>query len=117
MLNFDHSFDHSKYVQQRNVRKKKMKDKYREQSLSDNSSLSHQLSEGQKALWFLSQIDPSSRSYNIYCSVKIGTALDTTLWHQAWKELFNRHSILRTTYTSIQGNPVGQIYSHGMKNK
>jgi amino acid adenylation domain-containing protein len=112
MLNFDHSFDHSKYVQQRNVRKKKMKDKYREQSLTDNSSLSHQLSEGQKALWFLSQIDPSSRSYNIYCSVKIRSVLDTTSWHQAWKELFNRHSILRTTYTSIQGNPVGQIHSH-----
>jgi NRPS condensation-like uncharacterized protein len=99
-------------VQQRNVRKKKMKDKYREQSLTDNSSLSHQLSEGQKALWLLSQIDPSSRSYNIYCSVKIGSALDTTSWHQAWKELFNRHSILKTTYTSIQGNPVGQIHSH-----
>ncbi len=89
-----------------------MKDKHQEQNQSDSSSLLHPLSEGQKALWFLSQIDPSSRSYNIYSSIKIGTLLDSTAWHQTWKDLFHRHSILRTTYTTIDGNPVQQIQAY-----
>ncbi|PZO38888.1 MAG: non-ribosomal peptide synthetase [Pseudanabaena frigida] len=89
-----------------------MKDKHQEQNQSDSSRLFHPLSEGQEEFWFLSQIDPPSRSYNIYSSVKIRTVLDITAWYQAWKELFDRHSILRTTYTTIDGNLVQQIHAH-----
>ena len=67
------------------------------------------LSEGQKALWFLTQVAPLSTSYNIYSTVQIKSVLDTSAWHRAWGKLIERHNILRTTYTNSKGQVVQKI--------
>ena len=77
-----------------------------------SSKLSYPLSEGQKALWILYQLHPSSRSYNLYATFKIISPLNIEAWCLTWKKLIERHSILRTTYTTIEGQPVQQIHSN-----
>ncbi len=75
-----------------------------------SSKLSYPLSEGQKALWFLYKLNPSSRSYNIYSALRIISPLAIEAWYRAWEKLIERHSILRTTYTTNKGQPIQKIH-------
>ncbi|MFN5396699.1 MAG: non-ribosomal peptide synthetase [Pseudanabaena sp.] len=79
---------------------------------SHSSEIFLPLSEGQKALWLLAQIQPLNKSHNIYSTIQIKSALDVEAWHRVWEQLFDRHSILRTTYKKIEGQVVQQIKAH-----
>jgi len=70
------------------------------------------LAHGQRTLWHLYQMVPKSTALNIYCKVEFGSDLNQTSWHRAWQKIGERHSILRTTYTSREGQPVQVVDPH-----
>jgi len=70
------------------------------------------LAHGQRALWHLYQMAPKSTALNIYCTVEFGSDLNLTSWHRAWQKIGERHSILRTTYTTRDGQPVQVVNPH-----
>ena len=76
----------------------------------ENHQLFSPLSYGQRALLFLYQTSPASRAYNIFITVRINSELDVKSLHWAWQKIFERHPILRTTYTIYKGEPVQQIH-------
>jgi amino acid adenylation domain-containing protein len=72
----------------------------------DNTQSFIPLAHGQRALWHLYQMAPKSTALNIYCTVEFGSYFNLTSWHRAWQKIGERHSILRTTYTSRESQPV-----------
>ena len=70
----------------------------------------HPLSLGQQALWFLYQMAPESVAYNTFNTALIYSKLDIKAWRRAWKKIVSRHPILRTTYTTKQGQPFQLIH-------
>ena len=70
------------------------------------------LAHGQRALWHLYQMAPKSTALNIYCTVEFSSELNLTSWHRAWQKIGERHSILRTTYTTREGQPVQVVDLH-----
>jgi amino acid adenylation domain-containing protein len=70
---------------------------------------SYPLSYGQKAMWFIYQMDINSVVYNMFITVKINSYLNITAVNRVWQKIIEHHPILRTTYTSHEGKPVQQI--------
>ena len=67
------------------------------------------LSPGQKGLWFLQQLDPSSAAYNIARAVRVRSALDVGALRRAFQCLVDRHASLRATFTALNGDPLQRI--------
>lgn len=75
-----------------------------------NRFIERPLSRGQKALWFLQQVQPDNIVYNITRAVWIDTGLDVHALERTFNRLAERHSILRTTFHDRDGEPVQHIY-------
>jgi amino acid adenylation domain-containing protein len=68
------------------------------------------ISFAQRRLWFLDQFEPDNRqSYNIPSPIKLSGVLNSAALEQALKEIIRRHDILRTTFKSIDGEPMQVI--------
>ncbi|RAM51470.1 MAG: hypothetical protein C6Y22_11415, partial [Hapalosiphonaceae cyanobacterium JJU2] len=78
---------------------------------SDHAS-TYPLSHGQKAVWFLYQLAPTSTAYNATYAAKLVTNLDTSALKQAAQVLVERHPVLRTTFTTIDGEPVQTVHEN-----
>jgi amino acid adenylation domain-containing protein len=63
----------------------------------------------QRRLWFLHQLDPSSFAYNITAPQQISGPLDSAVLKRSLNEVVQRHESLRTTFRSVQGEPVQVI--------
>lgn len=70
------------------------------------------LSHTQKRMWFLAQFEPGSPYYNMPSAVKLEGPLDLALFQQALHILVERHEMLRTTFSTIDGLPVQKIHEH-----
>ncbi|MEN2383501.1 MAG: amino acid adenylation domain-containing protein [Gloeotrichia echinulata DVL01] len=70
---------------------------------------SYPLSYGQEAMWFIYQMAPESVAYNIFITVKINSHLNIDAVNRVWEKIFAHHPILRTTYTSHEGQPIQQV--------
>ncbi len=70
------------------------------------------LSYGQRALWFLYQLEPESASYNIASAWSIRSDLDVPALRRAFQRLVDRHPTLRTTFTLRNGEPVQQVHDY-----
>ncbi|MCW5317887.1 amino acid adenylation domain-containing protein [Nostoc sp. KVJ3] len=81
-------------------------------SQSSDRSATHPLSHGQKALWFLYQLAPSSTAYNATYAAKLVTNLDIPVLKQAAQALVERHPLLRTTFATIDGEPVQTVHEN-----
>src|SRR6185295_2087799 len=68
------------------------------------------LSYGQRSLWFLYNMEPSSAAYNIASAVRIRSGLDVRALRAALQSLIARHASLRTTFTSQQGEPIQRVH-------
>ncbi|QNE84165.1 amino acid adenylation domain-containing protein [Streptomyces rutgersensis] len=66
----------------------------------------HPLTQNQKALWFLKQLNPEGYAYNIGGAVEVRAALDAELMFEAVRRLIARHPALRTTFHLSDGRPV-----------
>ncbi len=59
----------------------------------------------QERLWFLDQLEPGTATYNIPTAVRLTGALDPAALRLALEEIARRHATLRTTFTSVDGQP------------
>lgn len=59
----------------------------------------------QRRLWMLDQLEPGSAAYNIAWSVRLDGDLRVDALHAALDWLVDRHEVLRTTLTSVDGEP------------
>src|SRR5215468_4453116 len=60
----------------------------------------------QRRLWFLHQIDPASSAYNIIAPLSIAAPINAEALQLSLKEIVRRHETLRTTFRSVDGEPV-----------
>ncbi|MEO5726166.1 MAG: condensation domain-containing protein, partial [Byssovorax sp.] len=68
------------------------------------------LSFGQERLWFLAQLEPDDRSYNIPLGVHFEGPLDRRALAAALRELRCRHEVLRTTMEVVDQRPVAILH-------
>jgi amino acid adenylation domain-containing protein/non-ribosomal peptide synthase protein (TIGR01720 family) len=69
------------------------------------------LSFGQGRLWFLSQLDPGDTSYLVPLVLRLQGDLDPVALRRALDEIVRRHEVLRTTFVSVDGEPVQIIHA------
>ncbi|GLF93195.1 non-ribosomal peptide synthetase/type I polyketide synthase [Streptomyces yaizuensis] len=67
------------------------------------------LTQNQKALWFLKQLNPEGYAYNIGGAVEVRVALDPDLMFAAVRRLVERHPALRTNFLLVEGRPVQRV--------
>ncbi|MDB6054524.1 MAG: hypothetical protein JWN25_2047 [Verrucomicrobiales bacterium] len=67
------------------------------------------LSDGQNALWFLHQLDPSSASYHMAFCVKISSPIALNVLERAFQATVKRHPLLRAHIQSESGVPFMEI--------
>jgi amino acid adenylation domain-containing protein len=67
------------------------------------------LSFGQQRLWFLHQFEPSSSANNVPVVVRFKGTLDVAALEQSLNYVVSRHEVLRTTFPSIDGQPIQAI--------
>lgn len=64
-----------------------------------------ELSDGQRRMWFVQSMDPSSALLNVCVSYRVTGVVDTTRLHQAVDAVAVRHPVLRTTFSDTDGEP------------
>ncbi|MBV6623053.1 MAG: amino acid adenylation domain-containing protein [Rivularia sp. (in: Bacteria)] len=69
------------------------------------------LSFAQQRLWFLNKLEPGNRAYNISLAVNLKGELDVVVLEQSINEIIRRHEALRTTFTTVNGQPLQVIAS------
>ncbi|WP_132945411.1 non-ribosomal peptide synthetase [Tumebacillus sp. BK434] len=69
------------------------------------------LSHGQRALYFLQQLNPNSAAYHIASAVQIGAGLDVAKLRAALATLVLRHPLLRTTFAYNGGEPLQVVHA------
>ncbi|MGB7440886.1 MAG: amino acid adenylation domain-containing protein [Coleofasciculaceae cyanobacterium] len=71
------------------------------------------LSSAQQRLWFLDQLEPFSSAYNIPYAYRFQGQLNVTALKQSLREIVQRHETLRTTFATINGQPIQVIATDG----
>jgi amino acid adenylation domain-containing protein len=74
------------------------------------------LSFAQQRLWFIDQLEPNSPFYNVSAAIRLKGKLDVGALEQTLNEIVRRHETLRTTFASVEGQPV-QIIAPSMELK
>ena len=82
----------------------------RPQTVEPAPARGHPLSYGQRALWFLYQMDRRSAAYNIMYAAHIRADVDRQALQQAFQTLIRHHAALRTTYATAGGLPIQQVH-------
>jgi hypothetical protein len=67
------------------------------------------LSFAQQRLWFLDQLEPNSSVYNIPDTHSFTGPLNLHALERSLSEIVRRHEILRTTFHTVDGEPVQVI--------
>ncbi|RPK37887.1 Phthiocerol/phenolphthiocerol synthesis polyketide synthase type I PpsA [Streptomyces sp. ADI92-24] len=73
--------------------------------------LNHPLTQNQKALWFLKQLNPDGYAYNIGGAVEVRAELEPDLMFEAVRRLIARHPALRANFHLEDGLPVQRTTS------
>ncbi|GIV97568.1 MAG: hypothetical protein KatS3mg057_2225 [Herpetosiphonaceae bacterium] len=68
------------------------------------------LSFGQERLWFVQELVPDSPLYNVCVAMRVNGFYDVPGLEQMISHILERHEILRTTFTSIDGQPMQVIH-------
>ncbi|HEX8185064.1 MAG TPA: condensation domain-containing protein, partial [Blastocatellia bacterium] len=74
------------------------------------------LSFAQQRLWFLDQLVPGSPAYNVPAAVRLTGSLNVATLKRALDEVIRRHEILRTSFSTQEGQPV-QVISESVENR
>lgn len=70
------------------------------------------LSFAQQRLWFLDQLRPGGTDYNLPGALRLKGPLDVGALARSTNEIVRRHESLRTTFRSVEGEPVQVISPH-----
>ncbi len=70
----------------------------------------------QRRLWFLHELDPTSSAYNICSVFRLDGPLQIEALDLAFKQLQQRHESLRTTFSTIDGEPWQHIHPNVLSN-
>jgi len=79
---------------------------------AENARLGQQLSQGQKAIWFIQALAPESTAYNIASAVRIRSELNVEALRHSFQAVLDRHPALRTTFKLVEGEPVQCVRAH-----
>jgi amino acid adenylation domain-containing protein/non-ribosomal peptide synthase protein (TIGR01720 family) len=71
--------------------------------------IEYPLSYGQRALWFVHQLDRSSAAYNLHIALRIHSPLDVEALRSAFQTIVNRHAPLRSTFAERDGVPFQRV--------
>ncbi len=63
----------------------------------------------QQALWFLDRLAPGLPTFNVTAAVTVLGPLDAPALGRAYHEVVRRHEVLRTTFATVDGDPVQVI--------
>ncbi|MFB2922991.1 amino acid adenylation domain-containing protein [Aerosakkonema funiforme] len=72
------------------------------------------LSFAQQRLWFLDRLVPNNPFYNVPAAVRLTGSLNLEALSQTFNEIVRRHEALRTTFVTIEGQPV-QVINPALK--
>jgi amino acid adenylation domain-containing protein len=64
-----------------------------------------QLSFAQQRLWFIDQLSAGDSTYNMTVALQLSGELDLTILASTFNEIMRRHEVLRTTFTTSDGQP------------
>ncbi|MBW4483046.1 MAG: amino acid adenylation domain-containing protein [Tildeniella torsiva UHER 1998/13D] len=64
----------------------------------------------QQRLWFLDQLEPGNSAYNLPIAVRLWGALNSSALQQSFQSLIQRHEILRTTFTTVEQQPMQVVH-------
>ena len=67
------------------------------------------LSFAQQRLWFLNELAPNRSLYNVSLAVRMHGKLNTQALEQSLREIVRRHEVLRTSFPTVDHNPVQVI--------
>src|SRR5438445_12307263 len=67
------------------------------------------LSYGQRALWFVHQLDRSSSAYNVHIAFRIHSSLNVDALRSAFQAIVDRHAPLRSTFSERAGGPIQRV--------
>jgi amino acid adenylation domain-containing protein/non-ribosomal peptide synthase protein (TIGR01720 family) len=67
------------------------------------------LSFAQQRLWFIDQLEPGNPLYNLPAAIRFRGRLDVSALEGSLREIVRRHEVLRTTFTSRDGQAVQVI--------
>ncbi len=96
-------------MQRMNQKKAKIAPTKIQRQSRDSHSLP--LSFAQQRLWFLEQLDPGNPTYNIPAAVHLQGNLNVAALEESINEIIKRHEILRTSFVTIDGQPIQVIAS------
>lgn len=77
--------------------------------VAENARLDQQLSQGQKAIWFMQALAPERTAYNIASAVRIRSELNVEALRHSFQAVLDRHPALRTNFKVVQGEPVQRV--------
>jgi Condensation domain len=66
----------------------------------------------QDQLWLAEQLTPGTALFNVPCLVRLEGPLDLAALEAALQSIVERHEILRTTFTTHDGQPLQLIHAH-----
>jgi len=64
------------------------------------------LSLGEQQLWFLAQVEPGNPFYNEHFTIYLPSSLERLALEQSFNKIIERHEILRTNFSVVNGQPV-----------
>ncbi|HEV2736623.1 MAG TPA: condensation domain-containing protein, partial [Longimicrobiaceae bacterium] len=76
-------------------------------------SRSYPASFAQQRLWFLDRLEPGSSAYNLTTAVRLEGELRVDVLERALAEVVRRHGSLRTTFSTLNGEPVQVVAPTG----
>jgi non-ribosomal peptide synthetase component F/thioesterase domain-containing protein len=63
----------------------------------------------QERFWLLDRLDPGDSSYNVAVRWRLEGRVATDLLERAWFKIIERHEVLRTVFTEVDGVPIQRV--------